>query len=163
MNQTMKHTLVAVLAMPLVFGSVAAVAGGGKAHGKGYYGDCGPHGDRGIFSDLNLTDAQKEQMRALRDSQKESKREHRDEGREAMKANHEKMQALMLADSFDENAVRALAKQMSDQQIEHRVNRMKHRHDLLNILTPEQKAQYKTLKAEKQAECMAKWKEKRSE
>ncbi|WP_370643682.1 CpxP family protein [Photobacterium sp. TLY01] len=164
MTRTMKTTVAMVLAVPMLLGSVSALAEGGKYHGKGHDGDCGgPRAEHGVMQSLDLTDAQKEQMRSLRESHKAEMRDNMAQGRKAMKANHDKMQALLLADNFDENAVRELAKQMSDQQIEHRVSMMKQRHDMLNILTPEQKAQYKTLKAEKQAECMAKWKEKRSE
>lgn len=164
MTRKMKATVAMVLAVPMLLGSVSALAEGGKYHGKGHYGDCGgPRAERGIMQSLDLTDAQKEQMRSLRESNKAEMRENMAQGREAMKANHDKMQDLLLADNFDENAVRDLAKQMSDQQIERRVSMMKKRHDMLNILTAEQKAQYKTLKAEKQAECMAKWQEKHSE
>lgn len=157
-------TVAMVFAVPMMLGAVSAFADGGKYHGKGHYGDCdGPRGERGMMESLDLTDAQKERMRSLRESHRAEMHDNMAQGRDTMKANHDKMQDLLLAENFDENAVRELAKQMSDQQIERRVSMMKQRHDMLNILTPEQKAQYKTLHSERQAECMAKWKEKRSE
>lgn len=163
MSKTMKRSVAIVLAMPLMLGSVYAMADNHKGH-HGDRDDCGgPRADHGIFRSLDLTDAQKEKMRSLRESNRDTMREQMMQGREAMQANHDKMQALMLADNFDENAVRELAKQMSDQQIDRRVAMMKKRHDMLNILTPEQKTQYKKLQAERQVECMAKWKEKSGE
>ncbi|KDM90637.1 hypothetical protein EA58_16140 [Photobacterium galatheae] len=163
MSQVMKRRVAIVLAVPLMLGSVSALASGKGHHGRDFDGCGGPHADRSILRSLNLSDAQKAQMRSLRESYKDGMREQMMQGREAMQANHDKMQALMLADNFDENAVRALAKQMSDQQIDRRVAMMKQRHEMLNLLTPEQKTQYKNLRAEKQAECTAKWKEKYSE
>jgi protein CpxP len=78
----------------------------------------------------------------------------------AMQANHQKMQTLLLAADFDENAVRELAQQMSEQQTERRVTMLKKRHEMLNILTAEQKAKYQQLQADRAEQCQARWAEK---
>ena len=147
---SLKKTLALVIALPLALGSASALAyGGGKHHKDGGKHGCGMQ-DRSMFRALNLTDAQKDEMKALRQAN------HRSE----MQAQHQKMQQLVLADNFDEAAVRDLAKTMSEQQIDRRVAMLKQRHDMMQILTPEQKTQYQTLQAERMEQCQAKMAEK---
>ncbi len=71
-----------------------------------------------------------------------------------MKALHAQERALVLAADFDQAAAENLAKQMVDQQVTHRVKMMEKRHQMMSILTAEQKAKLQTLQQEKMAECM---------
>ncbi len=67
------------------------------------------------------------------------------------------MQDLVLSDKFDQAKAEQLAKTMAERQIERRVERqvamMKDRHDMLNVLTAEQKAQLKQIQADNWQQC----------
>jgi len=88
-----------------------------------------------MFKGLNLTDAQKEQMRTImRDSHKEMKRPSLEERR----ANH----AIIASDSFDKSKAEAQAATMTANAKENAVAMMETQNKLYNVLTPEQKKQY---------------------
>ncbi|GHA44024.1 CpxP family protein [Photobacterium aphoticum] len=157
---SLKKTLALVIALPLALGSASALAyGGGKHHKDGGKHGCGMD-DRGMFRALDLTDAQKDEMKTLRKANREAMHSEFAAHRSEMQAQHQKMQQLVLADNFDEAAVRALAETMSEQQIDRRVAMMKQRHAMMQILTPEQKTKYQELKAERMEKCQAKMAEK---
>lgn len=157
---TFKKTLVLAIALPLALGSASALAyGGGKHHGgKGFCGG-GQEGHK-IFRELDLTVEQQQQMRELRQANRDEMKGYSSEKRAAMQANHQQMQTLLLAKDFDEKAVRELARKMSEQQIERRITMLEKRHQMLNILTPEQKTQLKQLQTERAEQCAARWAEK---
>ncbi|MGF1789137.1 CpxP family protein [Photobacterium profundum] len=147
-----KKALVIAIALPMALGSASALAsGGGKHHGG--KGACSMQDGRKVFSQLDLTEAQKEQMKSMREVNRDEMKSKRLEKHTEMKVNHDKMQALVLASDFDENAVRDLAQQMSAAQVEGRVAMLEKRHEMLNILTPEQKTKYQTLQAERAEKC----------
>ncbi|MGF1699889.1 CpxP family protein [Photobacterium makurazakiensis] len=162
--KSFKKTLALVIALPLALGSASALAyGGGKHHeGKGGKGACGMQNGHKVFRQLDLTDAQKEQMKELRTANRDEMRNDKSGKRAAMQAQHQEMQALVLADTFDEAAVRALAEKMTEQQVERRVVMLEKRHEMMNILTPEQKVKYQELQAERTEKCQARMDEKRS-
>lgn len=161
---TFKKTLVMAIALPLALGSASALAFGGGNHngghhgGKGYCGG-GQEGHK-VFRELDLTDTQQQQMKALRQANREAMKGNYGENHAAMQVSHQQMQALLLAEDFDETAVRGLAQQMSEQQVERRMAMLAKRHEMLNILTPEQKTKYQQLKAERAEQCEARWAEK---
>ncbi|SEG49785.1 protein CpxP [Vibrio hangzhouensis] len=158
-----KKLVIAATVLPLALGSASALAyGGGKGghHGKGGEGMCGGFDGKRIFRDLDLTDAQKEQMKQLRQQSRDDMR-----GQFAgdfatkkaeMQARHQKMQSLVLADSFNADAANALAAEMVQQQTERRVKILEKQHEMLNILTPEQKEKFKQLQQERMENCLAK-------
>lgn len=153
-----KKALVIAIALPMALGSASALAfGGGNHHGG--KGGCGMQDGRKVFSQLDLTDAQKEQMKSMREMNRDEMKTKRLEKHTEMKANHDKMQELVLASDFDVNAVRDLAQQMSAAQVEGRVAMLEKRHEMLNILTPEQKTQYQTLQAERAEKCQTRMEE----
>jgi len=154
------------IAFPLALGSASALAfggGGNGGHHGGYFGGkggCGMKDGRKVFRELDLTDTQQQQMKEMRDANREEMKGRYGEQRAVMQANHQKMQSLLLAADFDENAVRELAQQMSEQQVERRVTMMKKRHEMLNILTADQKAKFQQLQADRADQCQARWAEK---
>lgn len=138
-----KRIAVAVIALPLMIGSVSVMAYGGKHHGG-----AGMHGGKDMMGKyllrgVDLTDEQQEQMNTLREQHRATMQASMGEFHTQMMAQRQQMHTLMLADNFDEAAVRALAEKMVDQQVERRVAMMQQKHQMLSILTPEQKAQVK--------------------
>ena len=157
---TFKKALVMAIALPLTLGSASALAYGGGGHNGGKHNGCDMQDGRKAFRALDLTDAQQEEMKSLREANRSAMMAQRQGQRAAMQTNHDQMQALMLADNFDDAAVRKLAKQMSADQAEHRMTMLENRHKMLNILTPEQKEKYKQLQSDRRAKCEARWAEK---
>ncbi|WP_318433224.1 Spy/CpxP family protein refolding chaperone [Photobacterium leiognathi] len=140
-----KKTMMMAIAVPMVLGSMSAFAAPNSHGMKGH------HGERSLFKQLELTDAQKSEMKALREHNRETMKAERLTNRSEMQANHKALEKLVLADNFDEQAVRQLVERMSEKQAEHRVERLKQRHQMLNILTPAQKVKFAELK-QQQAE-----------
>ncbi|EJL6896028.1 CpxP family protein [Vibrio cholerae] len=141
-----KKMILAAAVLPLALGTTAALAYGGHGWDKEGDGHCGDRGERGIWKKLDLTAEQQAQLKEMR--------ANRGQNHDAMKALHEQERALVLAADFDQAAAENLAKQMVDQQVTHRVKMMEKRHQMMSILTAEQKAKLQTLQQEKMAECM---------
>lgn len=159
-----KKLVLAAAVLPLTFATASALAYGGHGdhHGKGGKGGDGQCGgfDRKVFSQLDLTDAQKDQMKEMRQSMKSDMKSKRGENVETkmaeMQARHQKMQDLVLADTFDADAANALASEMVAQQTERRVKMMEKQHEMLSILTAEQKTKLKEVQQERMQKCVAK-------
>ncbi|MER2498485.1 CpxP family protein [Vibrio neptunius] len=147
--KTAKKLLLAAMILPLTLGTASAFAA--KDHKKGSHGEFGF--DRGIMRQLDLTDAQKEHIKTLRETSKTQMKAEFKQNFEAhhaeMQANKEKLQALVLADTFDQVAANELAKQMVEQQTERKVKMLEKQHQMLSILTPEQKTKYVELQKER--------------
>ncbi|HDL9481073.1 TPA: CpxP family protein [Vibrio cholerae] len=141
-----KKMILAAAVLPLTLGTTAALAYGGHGWDKEGDGHCGDRGERGIWKQLDLTAEQQAQLKEMR--------ANRGQNHDAMKALHAQERALVLAADFDQAAAENLAKQMVDQQVTHRVKMMEKRHQMMSILTAEQKAKLQTLQQEKMAECM---------
>ncbi|MGY3685742.1 CpxP family protein [Vibrio coralliilyticus] len=163
--KTAKKLVLAAVVLPLTLGTASAFAYGGKDHKKGPHGEFGF--DRGIMRQLDLTDAQKDQLKEMRQANKtELKAKFKDnfESHHAeMQANKEKVQALLLADTFDEAAANELAKQMVEKQTERRVKMLEKQHQMLSILTPEQKTKYVELQKERSEKRLEKMQERFSD
>ncbi|RPE98358.1 protein CpxP [Vibrio crassostreae] len=152
-----KKLVLAAAALPLIFGTASAYAyGGDKGDHKGMHGKCGGF-DKKVMRQLDLTDAQKAELKEMREANRaEMKAKH--SGNKAdkmakMKAHQEKVQALVLADNFDEAAANDLASQMVEKQTERRVAMLKKQHQMMSVLTPEQKTQLKEIQQERMAKC----------
>jgi periplasmic protein CpxP/Spy len=141
----MKNRIAAVAAMVALTGTLAFAAphGGGRGHfgkGKGRQGHFA-----GLAQKLNLTDAQKELIKKIHaDTREQNKaffqtaRENRKAAHEARKANDTaRLASLETALQADRERMKAI-RQAEMQQV-------------LNVLTAEQRAQYETLKAEREA------------
>ena len=113
-------------------------------------GGRGGHGMRGGFmggrfaEKLNLTDAQKEQMKQIKTKFHESTKALRGESRGGKGHGFE----LFNGGTFDEAAVRAAAQARANKHVEMEVARARMMSEMYAILTPEQKTQ---LAAERQA------------
>ncbi|WP_070969804.1 CpxP family protein [Vibrio sonorensis] len=153
MKLTKKLVLAAVV-VPLTLGSASALAFGGK--GKDNGGKCGGF-NKSMLRQLELTDEQQSQMKELRQSAKQNRKSGWDESRRAeMQSYQAELDALILSDSFDQQAALVLASKMVEKQTERRVEMMEKQHQMLSILTPEQKAKYQELRQEKMQQCVEK-------
>ncbi|AXY00064.1 periplasmic repressor CpxP [Vibrio alfacsensis] len=152
-----KKLVLAAVVLPLTLGAASAFAFGGKDHHKGPNGECGMGMDRGIMRQLDLTDAQKNQLKDMREANKAEMKAKFADGKEARmaerQAHHDKVQALLLADNFDEAAANDLAKEMVEKQTDRRVKMLEKKHQMLSVLTPEQKAKFVELQKERQQKC----------
>lgn len=135
-------TLIIAMALPLALGSMSAFAG--QDHHEQTMK--GHRGGNNIFSELNLTATQKQEIKTLRQANRSEHKTLRVENHKKMQAERQQLETLVLADNFDSSAVRAVAEKMSRQQVERRVTMLEQRHKMLSILTPEQKQKYVELK-----------------
>src|SRR5690606_2055712 len=83
---------------------------------------------KGMFKGLDLTDAQREQIRQLMQSSRDDKAATRPD-----KAAREQLHALMQADTFDEVAARQLLEQKQQLMLERQLAGMKLRHQVLQV------------------------------
>jgi len=140
MRLTRKRIIGGALAFAAAFlMSVAALAQGGPGGHRGPHGPGGPGGSllEHFSQALNLTDAQKTQIKQLEDS-----------FRESTKSLHEQLEKAgpgdpfdaVTAGTFDEAAVRAAAQARAAVQVELEVAHAKFFSQVYALLTPEQKA-----------------------
>ena len=115
-------------------------------HGKGGRGRRGGGFFGGRLAErLNLTDAQREQMRQIAERYRatfQAQRERRGEAGRAFDP--------LAGGTFDEAAVRAAAQARAAARVEHEVARARMMHEMYNVLTPEQKAQLQTLRQQRE-------------
>ena len=86
-----------------------------------------------MFDGISLTDLQRQQMRDLM-------QQARHEQPPVNVSELETMHRLVTAENFDENAVRAQAEKMANEQIARQVEMAKVRNQMYRLLTPEQQA-----------------------
>ncbi|NOI66245.1 CpxP family protein [Vibrio sp. 99-8-1] len=160
MNKT-KKIVIAAAVLPMMFATASAYAFGGKDGGRGmdrdgFGGKCGGM-DRGMLRDLDLTDEQKDQFQDLRQAKRDEMRgkfsENQAEFQAEMKAYQAEVQDLVLAADFDQQKAQELAATMVEKQTERRVAMLQARHEMMNILTDEQKAKVKELQQERMEQC----------
>jgi protein CpxP len=112
--------------------------GGGGPRGERGRGPGGPRGGRIPFlHDLNLTDAQKAQIKQITDSAEASTKELR----QRLDALHESELSGLTDGTFNEGAVRAAAQERANVQVELEVARARTMSQIFAVLTPEQKSQ----------------------
>ena len=86
-----------------------------------------------MFDGINLTEHQRQQMRDLM-------RQARHDQPPVNVSEMETMHRLVTAENFDENAVRAQAEKMAQEQVARQVEMAKVRNQMYHLLTPEQQA-----------------------
>lgn len=97
-------------------------------------GKFGPHHDM-MFKNLNLTDAQKQQIRDIIKAQREQMKRPLLEERRAM---HD----IIASDTFDKAKAEAQITKMEAQRKANMLAHMETQNEIYNVLTPEQKKQY---------------------
>ncbi|EAP9949497.1 ATP-independent periplasmic protein-refolding chaperone [Salmonella enterica] len=97
-------------------------------------GKFGPHHDM-MFKNLNLTDAQKQQIRDIMKAQREQMKRPPLEERRAM---HD----IIASDTFDKAKAEAQITKMEAQRKANMLAHMETQNKIYNVLTPEQKKQY---------------------
>ena len=110
---------------------------GQERHGRDWQGR-GPGGFEGrIFENLNLTDAQKQQIQQITARYHESFKALRQQNRGQGAKGYDPFSGA----AFDEAAVRAAAQARANEMVEMEVARAHMMYEIYNVLTPEQKAQ----------------------
>ena len=95
----------------------------------------GMHNEMMMFKDLNLTDAQKQQIRDIRKSERDQIKRLSLEERRAM---HD----IIASDSFDKAKAEAQIDKMAEQHKARMLAHLETQNKIYNILTPEQKKQF---------------------
>ena len=117
----------------------------GGPGGRG--GPGGPMMGLGPIMRLNLSDAQRDQVKGIVDSHRD---EHRAIGDRARSA-HDALEAAVTADQFDEGTVRARSAEVSSVDADIAVAQARLRAEVLQILTADQRAQLKKLETDMRA------------
>ncbi len=165
----MSIALIAVGAI-FVFGQTADENKDGKRFDKrGDHAGQGRHGKRGggkgmgmMLRGLDLTDAQKAQIKAIHEATFESAKSLRDQ----MKANRDQLKTATEGGAFNESQVQAIAQQQGALHAQMIVAREKVKSQVFAILTVEQKAKAAEMKAkfeQKMQERKAKVAERKAE
>ena len=141
--------LIVLVALPLIAGAAlagVAAQGGPGGHGGhgGFGGRRGPGGPGGpgilnprILHQLDVTDAQREQIRTL----VEANREANQALHEQLRANHEAVRAASLTTTFDEGQVRALIAAGEAIRTDLALSEARLTSQVYALLTPEQRAE----------------------
>jgi periplasmic protein CpxP/Spy len=129
---------------------------GGRFGGPGGGGPGGPGGGgrRGggpaamglppmMLERLDLTDAQRTQVRSIMESHRTDQQALAERARDA----HEKLEAAIAGTTFDENAVRNYAAEVGSVQADMAVARARVYAEVVQILTPDQQAKLKEMQA----------------
>lgn len=115
--------------------------GGQERHGKGEgRRGFGEGFGGGFFENLNLSDAQKEQMKQIAERYHQTFKAERGQGVRGERRGFDPLSGA----PFDEAAVRAAAQARANEMVEMEVARAHMMYEMYNLLTPEQKAQLAT-------------------
>lgn len=117
-----------------------------RGGGKGRHGKRGGarHGKGMMFAKLNLTDAQKEQMKQIRSKYSESFKGLRGDRKQA------RGERKAFDGTFNEAEVRAAAQARAAKRVDIEVARARMMSEMFAVLTPEQKTQLEQLRVERQ-------------
>ena len=125
-------------ATSMAFAADTATTTAAPAEGKmmmHHKGKPGMHHEMMMFKDLNLTDAQTQQIRDIMKSQRDQMKRPPLEERRAM---HD----IIASDSFDKAKAEAQIDKMAEQHKARMLAHMETQNKIYNILTPEQKKQF---------------------
>lgn len=135
-----------VLAVMLVSVTAAAQGPGfGGPRGRGLAGGPGGPGAGLLLRDLNLTEAQQQQVRQLTEQYRAQNRTLIEQVRKAEQARRDAVEAV----PFDEGRIRAAMQQLAEPQTEFAVQQARLRSEIYALLTPEQQQQAEKLRAER--------------
>ncbi|MGF1763542.1 Spy/CpxP family protein refolding chaperone [Aliivibrio kagoshimensis] len=159
MKTLTKKIMIGAIAFPLMLGSTAALAfgggNGGGHHGGGMKGGkCEMMSGKRALKQVDLTDAQQTEFKTLMETHRSAMKERQPNSE--LQQLKQQMNTLLLAADFNEVEVRDLATQMSSLQVDRKVEMAQKRHQMLNILTEEQKVQYQEAQQQMMDKCQAK-------
>jgi Spy/CpxP family protein refolding chaperone len=142
MKHSPKH-LVAILAGTLLIGTTGAVLASGDYHNRER---CGHHGGsmHGLKRLDNLSDEQRDQIKAIMREQRDAMRDRRDEMRDSRRALRDAMQQ-----GADEATLRPLAEKQGAMVTEMIMERAKVRNNINAVLTEEQRKQLEQQRRER--------------
>ncbi len=133
-----KMITIAGLALALTVGAGAMAQGG---HGEGHHGPrghgMGHHMMERMFSKLDLSEQQQEEVKGILTNFKNQMKDKRTE-RFAFK---DQIKALVQSETFDEAAVRALIESKQAQRLEAQVAKARMKNQIWNVLNAEQQVQ----------------------
>lgn len=137
------RTKVLVIAAAVILAVAAALA----QHMRGHGGPGGFEHMLGFYSDyLDLSSAQQDQIKAIWQKEKPTV----EPLMQQMKQFHSQMNQLEQSGAFDEGKVRALATQQSQTMVEVAVQHARIKSEMLQVLTPDQKAKFAQLQAKRE-------------
>ena len=125
----------AILTVSLLGGVASAFTGGSSFDGPP--GDMEKRHLRALepMTDLvELTELQQQQIQALYDNEQKALADTLKQ----LRTGHEKMRTLLDGETFDEDAIRTLARSQADLKVEVIVSHAKTKHQILQLLTAEQ-------------------------
>jgi len=131
--------MVTMLSGAMAFGQTLRPA----RFGRGMYGGGSLWG---FAHRLNLTDAQRSQMKQIMQQERPTIKPLMQQ----LSQSHQQLTQLELSGTFDENAVRNLASQQAQTMTELTVERARLASQMFNLLTPDQKTQLNQMIAERQ-------------
>jgi Spy/CpxP family protein refolding chaperone len=142
------------LALATTFAQDGPPPSGPGVHRRGPGGPGGVGGPMGLLGELGpglraleLTDAQREQIRGIA---KAREAEFREIG-ERLRTAHQGVEALVTADTVDEAAIRAKSGEVAVVEADAAVMRAKVHQEVFSVLTAEQQAKAKELRAQRDA------------
>lgn len=118
----------------------------GPGPGRGMMGPGGPFGLGFALGRLDVTDAQRQQIRTIVQSHRQEFQALAERRRTAQHA----LQAAITADPLDEAAIRSASAALAEVQADDAVLRAKVHREVFAVLTPEQQAKAKALREEAQ-------------
>lgn len=139
-------TMGAVVVGLVAVGAAAQAQGVGHGGPRGRFGAAGPAGDLPLRA-LNLTDAQRQQVREVGERHRTNAQSAAQQLRQAMAAQRTAVETLPV----DESAIRATAEALASAQTAMAIERAQRRSEVFSILTPEQQEKVKQLQAEREA------------
>ncbi len=140
---TIGFLVFALVAVSTVFAIAQKGSGAGWKGGRGF----GHRGGFGRMAEkLNLTDAQKTQVKQI----SEASRAKVKPLMETMRANHQKLDEATANGQFDEAKVTAIAQEQAQTSAQLTVEKERVKAQIFQILTPEQQAQAKAFKEQKE-------------
>lgn len=118
----------------------------GRRGPMGPGGRGGPLGPGLALRGLDLTDAQRQQIRTLMESNREQLQPLLERAAQARRA----LEAAVTADVFDEGTIRSRHAELAAAEVDLAVARARTHADVLQILTPEQRAEQKKIEAQRE-------------
>lgn len=133
---------------------------GGMHQGRGMHGRRGPGGERmagRMAAELNLTDSQKQQLRALR----EAERPAMQAAAERFRTNQQKLRGLSPGDPNWDRSVDEAARQAADAASQRVRDGARMRAELWKVLTPEQRTKLASMQAQREQQMQQRRDERR--